>query len=86
VVAPLFKPLTDRLSLAQLRDYLARRYRLKRVEDRKGNYEYADIGTEELLAFDNRFHSQDIIRFGFRYDASWTAITEFQAELLGRQL
>jgi hypothetical protein len=82
-VTSLFKPLTDRLSLKQLHDYFARRYPPKRGKDVKGNYEYADIGTVELKASDDRFHSADILRLGFRFSEDWTAIIGFQADLLG---
>jgi len=86
MVTSLFKPLTDLLSLKELRDYIASRSPLKRGKDIRGNYEYTNIGTDELKAFDKRFHSEDVLILGFRYNENWTAITELHANLTSGQL
>lgn len=81
-VDDLFKPITDKHSLLELRDFLAARYQFKRAwMVVVGNSEYTNITGPALKQFDRRFFTHDSVTIGFRYDSDWKTIVGFYAGL-----
>jgi hypothetical protein len=81
-VDDLFKPISDKHSLSEFRDFLAGRYQFERVRTVAGNSEHLDIEGPALKQFDSRFLRYDKIRIGFYYDSEWKNVVGFFAGLL----
>ena len=54
-VTPLFKPMTDRLFLTQLKDYILGRYEHRRGTSQGIKFDRVDIEERELRSFDAAF-------------------------------
>lgn len=85
-VTKLFQPMTERLSLAELRNYVSSRYSLRREEAQGEKYEWVDLEKNDLKAYSKEFFYLDSVRIIFFYDAGWETVIKFQAVLLNGQL
>jgi hypothetical protein len=85
-VTPLFRPMLDRLSLNELRDYLLARYRNDRGEDQFTKYDLFEIGDRELMGFDGAFLYKDRLHIVFSYNDAWETVEKILAILLYDQL
>lgn len=86
VVTDLFQPMTDRLSLAELRNYVSSRYSLRREEVHGEKGEWGDLKENDLKAYSKKFLYLDSVRIVFFYDAGWESVIKFQAVLFNDQL
>ena len=84
VVTDRFTPIIDRYSLVQFHDYIGARYKLTRITDWSGNYENVSIQDDELRNLDGRFLRYDRLRIIFKFDAKWSRIILFAADLVDR--
>ncbi len=85
-VTKLFQPMTERLSLAELRNYVSSRYSLRREEAQGEKYEWVDLEKNDLKAYLKEFFYLGSVRIIFFYDAGWETVIKFQAVLLNGQL
>lgn len=85
-VTELFQPMTDRLSLTELRNYVSSRYSLRREDVQGEKYEWVDLEENDLKAYSKEFLSLDSVTIVFFYDAGWETIIKFQAVLFNGQL
>ncbi|MEH2534691.1 hypothetical protein V1277_006015 [Bradyrhizobium sp. AZCC 1588] len=84
-VTPLFLPMLDRISLAELNDYILDRYSPKRGEDHESKHDIVEIEDRELKSFDRSFIYKDVLTITFTYSDAWETVDKFQAVLLNRQ-
>jgi hypothetical protein len=85
-VTDLFKPMTGRLSLNELKDYVFSRYSHRRAEAQGAKSEWADLEASDLKAYSNEFLDKESLRILFHYDTDWKIATKLQATLFNDQL
>jgi hypothetical protein len=85
-VTSLFRPMLDRISLAELSDYIISRYSPKRGEDHESKHDIVEICARDLKSFDKSFLYKDVLTITFSYSDAWETVDRFQAVLLNRQL
>lgn len=85
-VTPQFKPMTDRLSLAELKNYILNRYEHKRVKAQGITYDFVSLDERGLKSFDGAFFYLDSLRMTFGYSNDGNTVTIFKAVLLNGQL
>jgi hypothetical protein len=85
-VTPFFKPMTDRLSLTELKDYVLGRYSGNRGMSLGIRFDRVEIEERELKSFDRAFLYKDGLAITFGYSDDWKTVTIFKAVLLNDQL
>lgn len=85
-VTPLFQPMLDRMSLAELNNYILGRYSPRRGEDHESKDDIVEIRAPDLQSFDSSFPYKDVLTITFSYSDAWETVDGFQAVLLNRQL
>lgn len=84
-VTPLFQPMLDHFSLAELKNYVLAEYPYRRAEGRS-NYDLIDIEDRKLKSFNRAFLRKDKLRIVFSYSDAWETVSSLHAVLLNDQL
>jgi hypothetical protein len=85
-VTSLFRPMLDRMSVAELNEYIISRYSPKRGEDQESKHDIIEIWAPDLKSFDKSFSYKNVLTITFSYSDAWETADRFQAVLLNRQL
>jgi hypothetical protein len=83
-----FKPMTDHLSLTELKDYISSLgpYQHRRATSRGITYDLIDIDERGLKSFDGAFLYLDSLSMTFDYGEDGKTVTKFISVLLNGQL
>lgn len=85
-VTPLFRPMLERLSLTELRNYLLPQYSHDRGEDQFTKYDRMEVRARELKSFNRAFLRKDRLTMTFSYNDEWETANRLVAVLLNDQL
>lgn len=86
IVTELFQPMTERLSLTELRNYISSRYSVRREVAQGEKYEWVDLEKYDLKVYSKEFFYLDSVRIVFFFDPGWESVIKFQAVLFNDQL